>query len=177
MNGPLLRAPVLWLTERAWFRRLATQGLVGRRVAGRFVAGETVEEAIEGARTLGRHDIAAMLDHLGENVTSEAEARAATGQYVDAARRLHEAEDVDGAISVKLVSYAMLGGFIYAYFVLVPSVVPADASSTEATMLTLSQIQRLLLVLATAAAASRQARSTIWNLRSFPGALSSRRPV
>src|SRR2546421_10185917 len=31
------------------------------------------------------------------------------------------------AIAVDLTSYAMLGGFIYAYFVLVPSVVPAGA--------------------------------------------------
>jgi PAS domain S-box-containing protein len=72
-------------------------------------------------------------------------------------------EEARGAISVKLVSYAMLGGFVYAYFVLVPSVVPGAASGAEATMLTLIQIQRLLLVLATGAAAY-VARRTPWGL-------------
>ena len=40
-------------------------------------------------------------------MTSEAQARAATEQYVHAARRLHEAEDVDGAISVKLTQLGL----------------------------------------------------------------------
>jgi len=50
------------------------------------------------------------------------------------------------AVGVDLISYAMLMGFINAYFIMVPSVVPADGQSPQATLLTLVQIQRLLLV-------------------------------
>jgi PAS domain S-box-containing protein len=50
------------------------------------------------------------------------------------------------AVGVDLISYAMLLGFIYAYFVMVPSVVPAVGPSPEATLLVLVQIQRFLLV-------------------------------
>jgi PAS domain S-box-containing protein len=71
-------------------------------------------------------------------------------------------ENATGMIAVKLVSYGVLGGFIYAYFVLVPSVVPAGATGAERTMLTLVQIQRLLLLLATGAAAY-VARQTAWS--------------
>ena len=98
---------MLWITERGWFRRLATRGFVGRRVAARFVAGETLDEAVDASRRLGRLGVAAMLDHLGENVASAEQARAATEQYVLAARRLHDADDVDGSISVKLTQLGL----------------------------------------------------------------------
>ena len=39
--------------------------------AGRFVAGETLETAIEAVKTLNSKGIAATLDHLGESVTSK----------------------------------------------------------------------------------------------------------
>jgi proline dehydrogenase len=76
-------------------------------VASRFVAGETLDEAIDVARRLGRRGIAAMLDHLGENVSSPEQARAATDQYLLAVRRLHDSEDVDGAVSVKLTQLGL----------------------------------------------------------------------
>jgi PAS domain S-box-containing protein len=70
-------------------------------------------------------------------------------------------QNATGMIAVKLVSYGVLGGFIYAYFVLVPGVVAVGATGAERTMLTLVQIQRLLLVLGTGAAAYI-ARRTAW---------------
>ncbi|HEX9367197.1 MAG TPA: PAS domain S-box protein, partial [Vicinamibacterales bacterium] len=50
------------------------------------------------------------------------------------------------AVGVDLISYAMLIGFIYAYFIMVPSVVPAAGSSPQAALLALVQVQRLLLL-------------------------------
>jgi PAS domain S-box-containing protein len=64
------------------------------------------------------------------------------------------------AIAVAVVSYAMLGAFIYAYFVLVPGLVPG-AREAESTMFVLVQIQRLLLVCGTGLLAWR-ARGTDW---------------
>jgi PAS domain S-box-containing protein len=49
-------------------------------------------------------------------------------------------------VGVDLISYAMLIGFIYAYFIMVPSVVPAEGPSPQATLLSLVQVQRFLLV-------------------------------
>ena len=51
------------------------------------------------------------------------------------------------AIAVDLVSYAMLMGFIFAYFIMVPSVVPASGAAPQATLLALVQLQRLVLFL------------------------------
>ena len=55
-------------------------------------------------------------------------------------------ERATSSISVVLVGYAILAGFIYAYFVLVPSIVGADARAERA-MVALLQAQRTLLVL------------------------------
>jgi proline dehydrogenase len=107
VSGPLLRAPVLWLTERRWFRRLAAERGIGRRVALRFVAGETLEHSLGAARRLNREHIATMLDHLGENVDSPAQASAATDHYLLALKRIHEADDLDCNISVKLTQLGL----------------------------------------------------------------------
>jgi PAS domain S-box-containing protein len=48
-------------------------------------------------------------------------------------------------IATELVSYAMLMGFIYAYFIMVPSVVPAASAAPQAALLTLVQGQRFIL--------------------------------
>ena len=106
MNGPLLRAPVLRLTQAAWFRRLAT-GRLGWRVASRFVAGESLDAAIETARTLDRRRSATILDHLGENVTAPEHAADAVRAYVRALVRIADEPSLDVAISVKLTQLGL----------------------------------------------------------------------
>jgi PAS domain S-box-containing protein len=65
------------------------------------------------------------------------------------------------AVGVDLISYAMLIGFVYAYFIMVPSVVTADGTSPQSTLLTLVQLQRLVLV-AGLSASAWVARATPW---------------
>lgn len=107
MNGPVLRAPVLWVAGQRWFRSLITEHSIGRRVALRFVAGEALEASMQAARELDRHGIATMLDHLGENVTSAEQAGAAADAYALALKRVHEADDLDANISIKLTQLGL----------------------------------------------------------------------
>jgi len=106
VKGPLLRAPVLRLTRAAWFRRLAT-GRLGWLVASRFVAGDTLDGAIEVAHGLGRRGIGAVLDHLGENVTEPEHANAAVRAYVEALERIDRELSLDAYISVKLTQLGL----------------------------------------------------------------------
>jgi proline dehydrogenase len=53
-----------------------------RRFAGRYIAGETLEEAIAKLRELQAAGYSGILDILGEHVTSAAEARAAAEAYI-----------------------------------------------------------------------------------------------
>jgi proline dehydrogenase len=50
--------------------------------ARRFIAGETVQEAIDAARILQSHGLMLTLDYLGESVGTTAEADAATREYL-----------------------------------------------------------------------------------------------
>jgi len=103
----ILRIPTLWLTERRLVRRIVTETPMGRRVVQRFVAGDTLEDGMSAAQRLAERGIAAMLDHLGENVESAAQAAAATDSYIRALKRIQEAPDLDCNISVKLTQLGL----------------------------------------------------------------------
>src|SRR5919106_542187 len=107
MAGPLFRAPILWATRLPFVRRLAQEGGLVRRVALRFVAGETLGDGIRVARTLNARGIAAMLDHLGENVASPEQASAAADAYVLALKRIQEERLSDANISIKLTQLGL----------------------------------------------------------------------
>jgi proline dehydrogenase len=107
VTGPLLRAPILWLADRPFVRRLATERGLGRRVALRFVAGETLDDGAAVARRLNERGIGAMLDRLGENVTSAEGAAQAAAAYVSALRRIEATGLPDANISVKLTQLGL----------------------------------------------------------------------
>jgi proline dehydrogenase len=107
MSGPLFRAPVLWLANAPPIRRLVTGAGPGRRLAMRFVAGETLDDGIRVARQLNGRGIGAMLDHLGENVESANQASSAADAYVLALKRIAEEGLEDANISVKLTQLGL----------------------------------------------------------------------
>jgi proline dehydrogenase len=72
----------------------------------RFVPGETVEDAIRAARALEASGLTETFDHLGENVTTLAEAEAATRDYLAVARALIES-GVERNISLKLTQLGL----------------------------------------------------------------------
>lgn len=98
-----LRRPILRLTAHPWFRAAALRSGIWRR----FVAGETLDDGLAAGHRLQRQGMAVILDHLGENVTTEGQARAATDAYVAAAEALHADPALDGAISVKLTQLGL----------------------------------------------------------------------
>src|SRR5262249_34781770 len=105
--GGFLRGPTLWFTERATVRRLFTEHRLGRRFAARFVAGDTLEDAMRVAGGLRASGIRTMLNHLGEEVASPAQAAAATDAYVRGLKRIHEQPAIDANVSVKLTQLGL----------------------------------------------------------------------
>jgi proline dehydrogenase len=79
----------------------------GRAVASRFVAGETIDDAIRAARDLDRLRTSSMLDYLGENVTSVDQVAAAQTAYLEALDRLRREPSLDCAISIKLTQLGL----------------------------------------------------------------------
>jgi proline dehydrogenase len=101
------RAPVLSLAHHPAFRKVAAGTKAGRLLASRFVAGETLDEAIAVARELNRRRISSMLDHLGENVETTDQATQAANDYIRAIERIRDESTLDAAISIKLTQLGL----------------------------------------------------------------------
>jgi proline dehydrogenase len=103
--------------SKAFFHALAGSQLLNRLAsrygmrsdnsfARRFIAGETVEEAIAAARTLQQRNLSVTLDYLGESVGTIAEADAATRAYLVVFGQLAGA-GIDHNISLKLTQLGL----------------------------------------------------------------------
>lgn len=96
----LLRNSFLWASQNAWLAgRLPRYGFA-RRAARRFMPGETLDDALGAAATLGGRGVGTVLTLLGEEVRDTAAARAVAADYREAAARI-AAIGLDGELSVK----------------------------------------------------------------------------
>jgi proline dehydrogenase len=102
----LLGRLVLAVTRRGLVERLFTRGGWGRRVATRFVAGETLDEAVGVVRELNAGGFRVSLDHLGEHVSDARLAAQALDAYRACLDRI-AGEQLDANISVKLTQLGL----------------------------------------------------------------------
>lgn len=97
----MFRTFFIALSESKSLRRFAERSPMGRKMSGRFVAGETVEAAIQATREINQLGMKVSLDNLGENVNDASEARHSAALY----RRLLDEIDqqkLDANVSLKL---------------------------------------------------------------------------
>ena len=105
MAAPL-RNFIHWLsTKKALTDAIARRGM-RHGFARRFVAGETLEEALKASQELNAAGCRISLNHLGENVTKEDEARKVRDTYLGMLREL-AARGIDGNISIKLTQLGL----------------------------------------------------------------------
>jgi proline dehydrogenase len=102
----MLRQLLLYLSTQSWAYRLILSNPLTRAMAWRFVAGEDVDSALAAVRALAARRVMATLDHLGENVTSEAEAVAGTDAAIELLRRI-EAAGLKSHVSIKLTQLGL----------------------------------------------------------------------
>jgi len=102
----MLRAPILYLSRRRGLQRFVGRQRLTAAVAYRFVAGDTLDDAIRAVRSVNARGATASLDHLGENVAEEAAARAAAQDYLKAFERI-SAEGLQANVSVKLTQLGL----------------------------------------------------------------------
>jgi proline dehydrogenase len=101
-----MRALLLRLSESKRLAPLMMHNGTSRRVARRFVAGETLDDAVEAAREVNRRLQLASLDLLGENVSDEAGARRAAEGYLAVFDRIAQ-ERLDANVSLKLTQLGL----------------------------------------------------------------------
>ncbi len=97
----MMRTSLLWLSEQQRVFHFVRRNPLARKFASRFVAGESVETAVEAARELNRRKITATLDLLGESITRESEAAQARDTYLQMLDRIAQT-GVDANVSLKL---------------------------------------------------------------------------
>jgi proline dehydrogenase len=103
---PIMRTALISLSHSRALQKAIVRVPVTRRMARRFVAGETLEQAIAAVLDLNERGMVATLDHLGENVTSEADATAAANDYLLALDAL-KAVGAKCNVSVKLTQMGL----------------------------------------------------------------------
>ena len=87
----MFRAPILFAARNRTVERAVTNWPVSRSVVDRFVGGADSEHAVDVTATLQDHGLTVTLDHLGEDTTDAAQARAAVDAYLEVLRGLDEA--------------------------------------------------------------------------------------
>ncbi|MGH3665323.1 MAG: proline dehydrogenase family protein [Egibacteraceae bacterium] len=96
----LLRTPLLKAADSAFLQRQVTSRRVTRNLALRYVAGETLDEGLAVTRTLAAQGRSVTFDYLGEAVSTEDEARAASKIVLEAIDRIGQ-EQLPAGVSVK----------------------------------------------------------------------------
>ncbi|HTI06320.1 MAG TPA: proline dehydrogenase family protein [Gemmatimonadales bacterium] len=102
----MLRAAFLWLSEQPSIFKFVRKNRLARRLASRFVAGETADEAIATLRELNGSNLSASLDLLGESVLHAEEAQRACATYLDLLDRIAGAH-ANANVSVKLTQMGL----------------------------------------------------------------------
>ncbi|MDZ7291934.1 MAG: proline dehydrogenase family protein [candidate division KSB1 bacterium] len=77
-----------------------------RKFANRYIAGDTIEDAVRVIRQLNQKGMMATLDVLGEHITQKTEAEAMTANYLEALEVV-DREKIDSNVSIKLTAFGL----------------------------------------------------------------------
>jgi proline dehydrogenase len=102
----MLRATLLKLSENKGLAHWVITNSTTRRMSHRFVAGETLDEAIAAARSCSDAGMAVSLDCLGENVSTTADAQKARDTYLAIYDRIAK-EKLNANVSCKLTQLGL----------------------------------------------------------------------
>src|SRR5437660_9994714 len=102
----MLRSTLLKLSESKSFANWVTSNSTTRRMARRFVAGETLDEAIAAARECNNVGMHASLDYLGENVATISDAQHSRDAYLEVFERIAQ-EGLHANVSGKLTQLGL----------------------------------------------------------------------
>ncbi len=102
----MMRQFFLFLSAHKGLRRWMETSSASKKFTRRFIAGETLDEALTVCERLQREGIWSTLDHLGENVTSIEEAAASRDAYFEALAGI-AARQLQATVSMKLTQFGL----------------------------------------------------------------------
>jgi len=102
----MLRSILIYLSKAAWAQRIVTRWKFAWRVASRFVAGESIDEALQVVKELNSNGIDTTLDHLGEHTSTPEEAQKASNDILELLDQIACCE-VRANVSIKLTQIGL----------------------------------------------------------------------
>ena len=102
----MLRSFLIYLSKAGWAQRMVTGWKLAWNTASRFVAGESLQDAIRVIRELNEKGIVATLDQLGEHTTTAEEATQAAEGILNILDEIDK-QDVKSNVSIKLTQIGM----------------------------------------------------------------------
>ena len=100
------RSALIYLSRQEGLKEFATKFGLFKRLTTRFIAGETIDQAIAAIRDLNAHGCTASFDHLNESVGSKAETEAEVREYKNVLARIDET-GIDSNVSIKLTQFGL----------------------------------------------------------------------
>jgi proline dehydrogenase len=102
----ITRSTLIWLSRQEGLKDFATKFPFFKRLTTRFVAGETIDEAIPFIRELNSEGSVASFDHLNESVGSDAEAAQEVNEYKTILGRIDDT-GIRSNVSIKLTQFGL----------------------------------------------------------------------
>src|SRR3990172_10299698 len=102
----MLRSLFIYLSRAGWAQRIVTSWKYAWQTASRFVAGESIQDAIRAIRELNEKGIVTTLDQLGEHTTTTEEATQSAEGILTILEEIDKA-GVKSNVSIKLTQIGM----------------------------------------------------------------------
>ncbi len=100
------RSALIYLSQREGLKDFATRFRPFKKVTTRFVAGASIDEAVEAIIRINSDGCTASFDHLNESVTSPAETEAEVREYLQILSRIDES-GIRSNVSIKLTQFGL----------------------------------------------------------------------
>ena len=102
----LTRNTLIWLSQREGLKDFATRFSFFKKLTTRFVAGETIDEAVRFIKEINREGCTATFDHLNESVQNAAETQAEVIEYSNILKSIED-NGIQSNVSIKLTQFGL----------------------------------------------------------------------
>jgi proline dehydrogenase len=102
----LTRSALIYLSRQEGLKEFAARFSLFKKLTTRFIAGETIDEAIAAIREVNAHGCTASFDHLNEGVTNAKATEAEVAEYLNVLARI-DATGIKSNVSIKLTQFGL----------------------------------------------------------------------
>jgi len=102
----LTRSALIYLSRQEGLKEFAARFSLFKKLTTRFIAGETIDEAIAAIREVNAHGCTASFDHLNEGVTNAKATEAEVTEYLNVLARIVDT-GIKSNVSIKLTQFGL----------------------------------------------------------------------